>query len=65
MTALPEHDHCRFCGDAVPFDMRYCSMECYRGDEARMKRERRNGILFAAAAIASVAAIAAAGILLS
>ncbi|MDR3206334.1 MAG: DUF2116 family Zn-ribbon domain-containing protein [Candidatus Methanoplasma sp.] len=64
MTVLPEHDHCKFCGDAVPFDRAYCSEKCYWDDRAASQKEKRNNLLFAAITVASVAAIAAAGILL-
>ncbi|MCL2148484.1 MAG: DUF2116 family Zn-ribbon domain-containing protein [Methanomassiliicoccaceae archaeon] len=61
---LPEHDHCRACGDPVPFEQAYCSEDCYWKDQARIKKERRDNILFAVLTVASVSAIAAAGILL-
>ena len=33
---LPDHDHCRYCGDAVPFEQAYCCEECYYADQKRM-----------------------------
>ncbi len=38
---LPEHDHCRYCGDAIPFEQAYCSEECYYADQRRIGREKR------------------------
>ncbi|MDR0309538.1 MAG: DUF2116 family Zn-ribbon domain-containing protein [Candidatus Methanoplasma sp.] len=61
---LPEHDHCRFCGDPVPFEQAFCSEDCYWKEDARVKKERNNNIIFALLTVASVAAIAAAGTLL-
>jgi len=61
---LPEHDHCKFCGDPVPFDRAYCTEECYWNDQAQMKQENRKNIIFAVATVASVAIIAGIGILL-
>ncbi len=54
---LPDHDHCRFCGDPVPFEQAYCSEDCYWKDQAKMKKEKRDNIIFVAAAGASVAVI--------
>jgi len=48
----------------VPFEQAYCSEDCYWKDQARIKKERRDNILFAVLTVASVSAIAAAGILL-
>jgi len=59
---LPEHDHCKFCGDAVPFDMAYCKEECYWNDQARMKKEKRDGTVFAVLTVVSVTVIILIGI---
>lgn len=48
---LPPHDHCRYCGCAVPFDMAYCSMECYNKDHERMRKERNRDILLTLTAV--------------
>lgn len=61
---LPEHDHCKFCGDPVPFERAYCSEDCYHKDRAKVKKERNSNILFAVAVAASVAVIAAMGFFL-
>ncbi|MCL1811133.1 MAG: DUF2116 family Zn-ribbon domain-containing protein [Methanomassiliicoccaceae archaeon] len=63
-TRLPEHDHCRFCGDPVPFEQAYCKEECYWNDQAKMKKEKKNNLIFILVTAASVAAIMAASILL-
>lgn len=57
MTDLPPHDHCRYCGCAVPFEQAYCSMECYNKDHERMRRERRNNLVVTALTAAGVVAI--------
>ncbi|MDR0887583.1 MAG: DUF2116 family Zn-ribbon domain-containing protein [Candidatus Methanoplasma sp.] len=61
---LPEHDHCRFCGDPVPFDMLYCKMECYHAYQAQLKQERNKNILFVVLSVVSVIVIGAVGVLL-
>lgn len=63
-TRLPEHDHCKFCGDPVPFDRAYCTEDCYWKDQARMKKEKKNNLLFILITGASVLAIMAVSILL-
>lgn len=56
---VTEHDHCRFCGDAVPSDQAYCSVECYYKDQDRLKKEKlRERIIAAVAAIGIVAILA-------
>jgi len=61
---LPEHDHCKFCGDPVPFDRAYCTEDCYWKDQAKIKQEKRKNIIFILLTGVSVAAIVAAGFLL-
>jgi len=61
---LPEHDHCKFCGDPVPFDQAYCKEDCYWKDQAKIKKEKRGNLIFVVLTVASVAVIAAVGILL-
>jgi predicted nucleic acid-binding Zn ribbon protein len=61
---LPEHDHCKFCGDPVPFDQAYCSEDCYWNDQAQMKKEKRDNLMFALLTVVSVIAIVAVGLIL-
>lgn len=59
-TILPEHDHCRFCGDPVPFDQAFCSEKCYWDEQARIKKEKRRNLIFGAVTAVCVLAIFAA-----
>jgi predicted nucleic acid-binding Zn ribbon protein len=61
---LPEHDHCKFCGDPVPFEQAYCSEECYYNEQARVKKEKTNNYIFVAVTAASIIAITAVGIIM-
>jgi len=61
MVALPEHDHCKNCGDPVPFDMAFCCEDCYWKYQATTKKEREKNMLFYGVAIASIIAIVAFG----
>ncbi|MCL2510100.1 MAG: DUF2116 family Zn-ribbon domain-containing protein [Methanomassiliicoccaceae archaeon] len=61
---LPEHDHCKFCGDPVPFEQAYCSEDCYWKDQAKTKKEKNKNLIFGAATAICVLAIMAAAVLL-
>lgn len=54
---LPDHDHCRHCGDPVPFEQAYCCEECYYADRAEKAKARRKEVLMAALAVGGAAAI--------
>ncbi len=60
MAELPDHSHCRFCGDPMPFGGEYCSEECRSLYAARAKKETRKETAFFALAILAVAAVTAA-----
>ena len=57
MVSLPEHDHCKNCGDPVPFDMAYCCEDCYWSYQGNMVRERRKMNLYVTAAVVAVAVL--------
>ena len=38
---LPEHSHCKFCGDPIPFGQEFCDEECRAAEIAREKAEKR------------------------
>jgi len=61
---LPEHDHCKFCGDPVPFEQAYCTEECYWNDQAKKKKEKQKELTFYLLTGVSVAVLLAVGILL-
>lgn len=56
---LSDHDHCRYCGDAVPSDQAYCSLECYYKDQANIKKEKKREGAVTATAFAGVVIILA------
>ncbi len=61
---VTEHDHCRYCGDAVPEDQAYCSVECYNKDQERIKKEKRAEMFWTVATVVAVVAVLVAGFLL-
>ena len=54
---LPDHDHCRYCGDAVPFEQAYCSEECYYADQKRIRDERLRDVAIGAVAVVGAVVI--------
>lgn len=54
---VTEHDHCRYCGDSIPSDQAYCSVECYYKDQAVKKKEKMKETLLAVIAFAGVIGI--------
>lgn len=54
---LPDHDHCRFCGDAVPFEQAYCCEDCYYADQKRIRSERLRDAAVAGIAVAGAVVI--------
>ena len=61
MVDLPDHDHCRYCGCAVPFEQAYCSMECYENDQKRIRKEKVRDTPMAVTAVVGAAVILVAG----
>ena len=56
---LPEHSHCKFCGDPIPFGQEFCDEECRAAEIAREKAEKRKEYLFwGSAAIVCVIVVA-------
>lgn len=58
VTRLPEHSHCRFCGDPVPFGQDFCDDGCRAAEAERESSEKRREIVFYASAIAAIAVLA-------
>lgn len=43
---LPDHSHCVFCGEALPFGQDYCNDECRKNEADRIAREKRRDYMF-------------------
>ena len=43
---LPEHSHCAYCGDPIPFDRTYCSEECLEKHKRETRRTNIRDIAF-------------------
>ena len=51
---LPEHSHCAYCGDPIPFGEGYCNDECKRMEAERVAKEKRKDYIFYGIAIATI-----------
>ena len=61
---MPEHSHCKFCGDPIPFGEEYCDDECRRDEAERESKEKRRDMMFYVSAGIAVIVIVAAGLIL-
>lgn len=59
---LPEHSHCKYCGDPVPFGEEFCNEECRAAEEKRAHDERMKEVRFWGSAVVVIAVIVAAGL---
>ena len=59
MARLPEHSHCLYCGDPVPYGKIYGDEECLMlreyDDETEKRKDRRFYILIAVSLLAVLA----------
>ena len=62
---LPEHSHCIYCGDPIPFGEEYCNDECRRNEELRQKAEKRKEYRFWGSAGVVIVIVLVLGVLLS
>ena len=51
---LPDHSHCKFCGDPIPFGEDYCDDECRRMEAERVSKEKRRDYIFYGIAAATI-----------
>lgn len=56
---LPEHSHCKHCGDPIPFGEEFCNEGCRNAFYESEKAEKRKDNLFFAGVAASVVLIIA------
>ena len=64
MVALPNHSHCKYCGDPVPYGSEYCDEDCRELYLAEKSVERKKDIIFYGAIAVSLVAILVAGAIL-
>ena len=54
---LPEHSHCAYCGDPIPFGEEYCNEECRKNEAERVAKEKRKDYIFYGIAAATILAL--------
>lgn len=61
---LPEHSHCKFCGDPIPFGEEYCDEECRSGEAKRERDEKRKEYRFWGSAVIVCAIVVTVGVIM-
>jgi len=51
---LPDHSHCAYCGDPIPFGEEYCNEECRNNERNRVAKEKRKDYIFYGVAVATI-----------
>jgi predicted nucleic acid-binding Zn ribbon protein len=51
---LPDHSHCAYCGDPIPFGEEYCNEECRNNERIRVAKEKRKDYIFYGVAVATI-----------
>ena len=65
MAVLPNHSHCKYCGNPTPYGEDYCDDDCKALWKAEESMERRKDIIFYGAIAISLIAILTVGTILS
>ena len=61
---MPEHSHCKFCGDPIPFGEEYCDEECRKNEAAREAAEKRRDMMFYVYSGVAIVVIVVAGLII-
>ena len=61
MVVLPNHSHCKYCGNPIAYGEEYCDDNCRELFKAEESVERKKDILFYGAIAVSLVAILAVG----
>ena len=61
---MPEHSHCKFCGDPIPFGEEYCDEKCRKNEAAREAAEKRKDLMFYVSSGVAIVVIMAAGLII-
>ncbi len=64
MTLLPEHSHCKYCGNPIPYGMEYCDDDCKSLFDAQEAQDKKKDIIFYGAIAVSLIAIIIVGVTL-
>ena len=61
MAVLPNHSHCKYCGNPTPYGEDYCDDDCKALCKAEESMEKRKDIIFYAAIAISLLTILTVG----
>ena len=61
MAVLPNHSHCRYCGNPIDYGEEFCDDDCRDLDRAERAVERKKDIIFYGAIVVSLVAILVVG----
>ncbi len=61
---LPEHSHCIYCGDPIPFGEEFCDEECRKKESERRRSEKMKEYRFWGSAIIVMAVVVVVGVIL-
>ena len=61
MAVLPNHSHCRYCGNPIDYGEEFCDDDCGDLDRAERAVERKKDIIFYGAIVVSLVAILVVG----
>ena len=64
MVALPNHSHCRYCGNPIAYGEEYCDDDCKALHKAEENIERKGDIMFYGMIAVSLITILAAGVII-
>ena len=64
MVVLPNHSHCKYCGNPIAYGEEYCDDDCRELFKAEESVERKKDILFYGLIAASLVAILIAGMVI-
>ncbi len=51
---LPDHSHCKFCGDPIPFGEEYCNDECRQKEREKVAADKKKDYIFYGVSIAII-----------
>ena len=64
MAILPNHSHCRYCGNPTPYGEEYCDDDCRALFKAEESMERKKDIIFYGLIAASLIVILVIGMVI-
>ena len=64
MVALPNHSHCGYCGNPVPYGEEYCDDDCRELHDTEKRMERKKDLIFYGMIAVSLVSILVVGVII-